>query len=81
MANDPQNQKRSNKASQYAKFSGVAFQMIAVIVLGSYGGMKLDEHYPNKYNLWTVFGSILSVFVATYLAVKQVLDISKKNDE
>ena len=81
MASDPQNQKPSNKASQYAKYSGLAFQMIAIIVLGSYGGMKLDERYPNEYNLWTVLGSILSVFIATILAVKQVLDLSKNNDE
>jgi len=55
--------------------------MIATIGLGLYGGMKLDEAYPNKYHLWTVIGSVFAVGVSTYLVVKQVTDFSKKNDE
>jgi len=54
--------------------------MIAVILLGSYGGIKLDERFPNKYSLYTIFGSLFAVALSTYLVIKQVKDDSKKED-
>ena len=74
-------QKRSNRISSYAKFSGVAFQMIAIIGLGTYGGVKLDEKYPNKHSLFTIILSLASVAMAMYYVIKQVSDTSNKKNK
>jgi len=52
--------------------------MIAIIGLGTYGGVKLDEAYPNKYSIFTIICSLTSVGAAMYYVIKQVNDVSKK---
>jgi hypothetical protein len=72
--------KKKSQLNTYAKFSGIAFQMIAVIGLGSYGGVKLDEQYPNLYPMFTLICSLASVAMAMYLVIKQVGGTSKNNE-
>jgi len=55
--------------------------MIAIIGLGTYGGVKLDEAYPNDYSAYTLICSLVSVAVAMYLMIKQASNFSKKNNE
>ncbi len=76
--NDLKKQKSNSKINNYAKYSGIAFQMIAVIAIGCYGGVKLDEKFPNKYSVFTIVCSLLSVGIATYIAIRQVGNDSKK---
>ena len=66
----PKPPKRSNPLNSYAKYSGVAFQMIVIIGLGTYGGMKLDEAFPNKYQAYTLVLSLVSVIIAMYVAIR-----------
>ncbi len=74
-------QKPINRINAYAKFSGIAFQMIAIIGLGTYGGVKLDEKYPNNYSLFTIILSLASVAIAMFYVIKQVSDTSKKRNK
>jgi len=69
--------KKKRQLDSYVKFSGIAFQMIAVIALGSYGGVKLDETYPDLYPIFTLVCSLTSVAIAMYLVIKQVGGASK----
>lgn len=62
--------KKDNPLNSYAKFSGIAVQMIVVIGLGSYAGVKLDEAYPNKYSAFTLSCSLASVALAMYIAIR-----------
>ena len=75
-----QSQKKQPKRQlhKYARFSGIAFQMIAIILLGAFGGRKLDELYPNKYQLFTIFCALLAVAISMYFVVKQVNKTSNK---
>jgi len=57
----------------YAKYSGIAFQMVAIILLGVFGGMKLDSFLNLKFPLFTVLFSILSVFLSIYTVIKDLL--------
>ncbi len=57
----------------YAKYSGIAFQMATVIFLGTWGGYKLDEYFNFESRILTVILSLLSVIVAIYVAVKDFL--------
>ena len=59
----------------YARYSGMAFQMMAIIVAGAFGGLKLDQWLSTR-PVFTVILSIVSVFLAIYLVVK---DLLKKN--
>lgn len=52
--------------------------MIVIIGLGVYLGVKLDEKYPNKYKLFTIILSLLSIALALFNVIKQVTDFSKK---
>lgn len=56
----------------YAKYSGIAFQMMAIIVAGAVGGWKTDQ-WLSTGPLFTVTLSILSVFIAIYISVKDLL--------
>jgi len=55
--------------------------MIVIILLGTLGGLKLDEIYPNEYSLFTIICSLLAVGISMYFVIKQVTDFSKKQDK
>ena len=63
--------------SGYARYSTMAFQMIATIGLGVWGGIKLDEHFHTSPVL-TLILSLLGVGGAMYWATK---DLLKKDKE
>ncbi len=74
------NQKKPKKQlNKYARFSGIAFQMMAIIGLGSFAGVKLDERYPNPNNLYTIIVSLASVLISIYFVIKQINSASKDN--
>lgn len=77
---ESKNQRQSRRLKNYARFSGIAFQMVAIIGLGSYGGVKLDEAYPNEYSIFTIICSLISVAIALYFVIKQASEFSNKND-
>jgi len=54
--------------------------MIAIISLGVYAGIKLDEKYPNKYNLFTLICSLVAIGMALYFVINKVSNISKKDN-
>lgn len=60
----------------YGKYSGVAFQMGFLIFLGTFGGIKLDEMLKIS-PLFTLIGSLGSIFLAIYVVVKDFI-IKKK---
>jgi hypothetical protein len=50
----------------------MAFQMLAIILIGVFGGYKMDQWLEIKPVL-TVILSIVSVFMAIYLSTKEFL--------
>jgi F0F1-type ATP synthase assembly protein I len=47
--------------------------MIAIVLAGVFGGIKLDEWLQWKFPLFTILLSILGVFAAIYFAIKDFL--------
>lgn len=81
MAYKPKNKenlKREKQLNNYIKFSGIAFQMIAVICVFSYLGVWLDEKHFNNYSAYTIIFSLIGVVLAMYMVIKQVISMSKK---
>jgi len=54
--------------------------MLVIIGLGSFGGVKLDEAYPNEYSVFTIICSLVSIAIAMYLVIRQASNFSKEND-
>lgn len=87
MKNSKRHQQTSQKQNQkkllnkYARFSGIAFQMIAIIVLGSFGGIKLDKAFPNNYQLYTIICTLLAVAISMIYVIKQVNNSANNKTE
>ena len=62
--------------NNYARYSGIAIQMLVIIFLGVFGGYKLDQALSTS-PLLTVILSLGGVAIAIYLAVKDVIKIKK----
>ncbi len=70
-----QNQRKSNnnKLKNYVKYSNIAIQMMLIIVLGTFGGFKLDEYLNWGFPLFVILFSLLSVAIAIYIGIKDVI--------
>ncbi|MEM6379391.1 MAG: AtpZ/AtpI family protein, partial [Bacteroidota bacterium] len=64
-------------ARAFAKYSGMAFQMGIIIVFGVLGGQKLDA-LLNTDRTMTLICSLISVFLAMYIPLKDFIVPSKK---
>ena len=69
---------REDKLNSYARFSSLGIQMFAIIGVGSYIGVKLDENYPNKHNLYTLIFALVSVIISMFYVIKRIIAISKE---
>ena len=54
--------------------------MLVTIALGVYIGYKLDEKFPNEYQMYTIIFSMLFIGISLYAVIKQVNKFSKQND-
>jgi len=64
---------QSNPLNNYAKYSGLAFQMGGVIAVAVWGGIKLDKLAGTDKSIFTIILSLLGVFTAIYVAVKDFI--------
>ena len=58
--------------NNYGRYSSIAFQMLAIILLGVFGGFKLDQWIHTK-PIFTIVLSIGSVILAIYTVTKGLL--------
>jgi F0F1-type ATP synthase assembly protein I len=66
--------KPRNKGFQdFAKYSGMAFQMFAIIFITTWGGIKLDKITGHETPVFTIILSLLGVFAAIYTVIKDFL--------
>lgn len=66
-------QKEKNKLKAYAKYSNMAFKMMAIIVIGTFGGLKLDQYLAWGFPVFTVVFSLAAVIMAIYISIKDLL--------
>lgn len=59
--------------NDYAKYSSIAFQMVAIILLGTFLGVKLDDWLSINKPVFTLLFSVISVILAIYYVVKDLL--------
>jgi F0F1-type ATP synthase assembly protein I len=57
----------------FARYSGMAFQMVGIILVTTWGGVKLDKVMGFEKPVFTIILSLLGVFAAIYTAVKDFI--------
>ena len=73
--NKPQGQK--DKLNSYAHYSGLVIQMVAIIGVFTFIGMKLDEKYPNEKDLYTLGLSLAGVILSIVYVIRRIIATSK----
>ena len=74
----PKDSKANKKPNKFLRFTSVAFQMGGTTFLGNYFGEWLDAKYNKDY--WEPTVTLISVFIAMYLVIAQVIKVSKEDD-
>lgn len=69
------------KNSTYSRLSTAGIQMGIIIAGAAWGGSLLDEKYHNETPVWTIVCSLAGVGAGLYLVIKEVIKISKENDD
>lgn len=79
MEESQQTQKKNQKKQEskglndFAKYSGIAFQMVAIIGITTWGGIKLDKLAGFETPVFTIILSLFGVGAAIYAAVKDFI--------
>jgi ATP synthase protein I len=70
----PEEKKPTNTA---LKYTGIGFQMLAIIAIGVFAGIKADQYFKTP-DIFTVVLSLISVVAAIYIAIKDFIKPKKK---
>ena len=77
---EQQHQKKKNPKEtenkgirDFARYSGIAFQMIAIILVATWGGIKLDKLTGFEKPVFTIILSLFGVIAAIYLTVRDLI--------
>lgn len=65
----PPQEKDDSQLKPYLKYSGLAFQMIAIMAAAAWGGRKLDAYFQNQTPWWTLGLLLLAVFGSMYSVI------------
>lgn len=80
--NQPKNQRKDNSndssgLKSWARYSGIGFQMIFIILIFYWAGSKLDARSPWEKPVFTAILTVLGVFAGLYVVLKDF--IGRKN--
>ena len=56
----------------YAKYTGVAFQMMAIIGFSAFIGYKIDQYYNHEVQWVTALSCVLGVCLSIYQTIRQL---------
>ncbi|MCX6221823.1 MAG: AtpZ/AtpI family protein [Bacteroidia bacterium] len=56
----------------YAKYFGLVFQMIVLVVIGAFGGKWLDGYFQNETQICTIILIIVAAILSLYLFFKTI---------
>ncbi len=57
----------------YARYSTLAIRLIAIILIGFFGGMKLDQYLNLEFPIFTLVLAFAGLFLSLYLLIKDLL--------
>ncbi len=59
--------------NDFARYSGIAFQMIAIILVTTWAGIKIDKLAGFHRPVFAIVLSLFGVFAAIYAAIKDFI--------
>lgn len=62
----------NNALGKYAYFTGVGFQMLAIIGLFTYIGHRIDQSRGAETPLWTALFAVVGVCISIYTVIRAV---------
>ena len=69
---EEKNKAKMDRMKNYVQYSGLGFQVVAMIVLGAFLGQWLDGKMQNDFPTLTLIVTFLSVFLSMYYMYKKV---------
>jgi hypothetical protein len=69
MAKNEQDENDRNPLNAYAKYSGLGFQMIAIIGVFTFAGYKIDMAANHQVKWVTAVLSLTGVFISLYIVI------------
>jgi F0F1-type ATP synthase assembly protein I len=76
-----ENKDKEPRKSDYLRFSSLGFQMAITIGLGAWLGTYLDDRYNTEKPYYTIIIILLSIAIALYQVIKEVMNLTKDDDE
>lgn len=67
---------KKNSGNEFIKYSSIGIQMLVIVGLGTWGGIKLDE-ITDLSPLFTILLSLASVGIGIYHAIKDFIKMDK----
>lgn len=71
--NSKNNNNNKSKLDDFIKYSGIAFEMIVIIVAGVFLGYKTDMWLSINYPVFTILFLVLSVLASIYHTIRKFL--------
>jgi F0F1-type ATP synthase assembly protein I len=68
----------NNRINNYAKYSGMAFELLALILIMVFAGKKIDTYFNHEKSFMTAF---LVVFAVVGYMIRLYYEIIKKSDD
>ena len=62
--------KSKNPFNSYIKYSNLAFQILAVFIIGVFGGFKLDKLINLSFPIFTILFSLISIAIVIFISTK-----------
>lgn len=75
------NPKRNPQVDQYLKYSGMAFQLAAVLAVGVWAGTRIDQYFQTDRPYFTALLALLSLFAGLYISLKDLIFGRKPPEE
>jgi F0F1-type ATP synthase assembly protein I len=72
MANNKEEGKADKPLNSYGKFTGIAFQMVAIIGVFSFAGYKIDMAANHGVKWVTAVLALIGVFLSLYIVIKSI---------
>lgn len=61
----------------YSRYSSIAVQMLLIILIGVFGGMKIDQWIAWRFPIFTTILSVSAVILSIYIVTKDLWGKSK----
>lgn len=69
---EPKENKQINEASNFIKYSGIAFQMMATIGIMTFIGYQIDENRGSKQQIFTAIFALTGVVISLVQIVRSL---------